>query len=521
MRANAQTAGHTRAELVQKGMDPRKATKASWRLKAPINNDMRWALQQVRYALQRPIAVQCRPPLDQVHLFTDASDQGWGGFTSATANPSPSAESILSQTSRAWSAQERQKPASHREAIGSARAALELSVGLNQVSLVIHSDCRAVVAAWQKGTGKPGLNWPILQVKKVLIQRGVVPSSQWVEGCKNSMADLLSRKIDHQSYQLLPHIFQSVQKKLGIQMSVDAFASQQNHQLPRWFSVNDDALQKDWAVETPWLNPPWHLIPAVLRKIQEEKVQGVICVPKWPRKWWWAQLMELKVGQPLRIQRSKAVQRAKGRHPTASQVGPLYLPSSGDLSVDMKNLIHMTDVRPTLRLKWAQKMQQQNLAPAALCVKTIRALRRQTKAPRYSVPLPLMGIVQGLQTLVRSRVNLLPLSALLSATAFPTNIIARIAMATFRIIDLLHNHRGRGLLQGAGAVEGGGASYGLTGHFSSLAATARRTLGFGSAARIAQTPNSSALRLRRSRSSGGAANFCSLASRGGHPFCTA
>ena len=45
--------------------------------------------------------------------------------------------------------------------------------------------------------------------------------------------------------------------------------------------------------------PPFSLISRVLQKIQQEKVQGTIIVPKWPTQTWWPVLMRMLVDNPV------------------------------------------------------------------------------------------------------------------------------------------------------------------------------------------------------------------------------
>ena len=53
------------------------------------------------------------------------------------------------------------------------------------------------------------------------------------------------------------------------------FASDFHHQLPRYYAMEDDpvaagkdAFKADWLLDhNPYINPPWHLIPKVLKKL--------------------------------------------------------------------------------------------------------------------------------------------------------------------------------------------------------------------------------------------------------------
>ena len=85
-----------------------------------------------------------------------------------------------------------------------------------------------------------------------------------------------------------PKIFASAKKTLRFKPSCDLFASASHHQLPRYFAPTSDALAagKDafsicWQQEaTPYINPPWSLIPDVLKKIQTDRVKCMFVCPK-------------------------------------------------------------------------------------------------------------------------------------------------------------------------------------------------------------------------------------------------
>jgi hypothetical protein len=49
---------------------------------------------------------------------------------------------------------------------------------------------------------------------------------------------------------------------------IDAFASPHNNLLPLFWTEREDALQQGWLRDSPlWMNPPFYLLMAVLRKL--------------------------------------------------------------------------------------------------------------------------------------------------------------------------------------------------------------------------------------------------------------
>ena len=82
-------------------------------------------------------------------------------------------------------------------------------------------------------------------------------------------------------------------------------ASVSNAQLPQWVSVEEDWFRQDLRNINPgWLNPPHHLIPHVLARMQRESpdVRAILLVPHIPNAVWWNLLRPLmSVGSSLMI----------------------------------------------------------------------------------------------------------------------------------------------------------------------------------------------------------------------------
>ena len=96
--------------------------------------------------------------------------------------------------------------------------------------------------------------------------------------------------MDKEQVLLDPRIFRLAIKELKFKPSADMFASATHHQLPRYYSKENDpqavgqnALAFPWQAEfRPYVNPPWSLISTVLRKIHREGVRAMVVTPEWP-----------------------------------------------------------------------------------------------------------------------------------------------------------------------------------------------------------------------------------------------
>ena len=121
----------------------------------------------------------------------------------------------------------------------------------------------------------------------------------FVPGVENVLADTASRhQILRVEFKLLESIFDHLNSVWG-PFTVDAFATQMNRQLPRfWSQHNDDqaeakdALRQNWSKEGLYLNPPYVLLPRILNRLREFKVKNaVVIAPLWPTQAWFPVLL--------------------------------------------------------------------------------------------------------------------------------------------------------------------------------------------------------------------------------------
>ena len=107
--------------------------------------------------------------------------------------------------------------------------------------------------------------------------------------------------MDKEQVLLDPLIFRRAIKELKYKPSADLFASATHHQLPRYYSKEDDsravstdALEFPWQAEnSPYVNPPWSLISTALRKIHREGVRAMVVTPEWPNAAWYPLLRKM------------------------------------------------------------------------------------------------------------------------------------------------------------------------------------------------------------------------------------
>jgi hypothetical protein len=78
---------------------------------------------------------------------------------------------------------------------------------------------------------------------------------------------------------------------------------------PRAEAVN--CFAQDWSGENNYVAPPFALIPAILRHVQQCKAETTtIVVPMWTSAWWWPRLLRMTTAPPLQLRTAKGVFRA-------------------------------------------------------------------------------------------------------------------------------------------------------------------------------------------------------------------
>ena len=126
-------------------------------------------------------------------------------------------------------------------------------------------------------------------------------SVDWVPRSLNEAADELSKTPDPDDWTVQDRICLLINKTCG-PFSIDCFASNLSHKLPRFFSkywcegtYGIDAFSYSWAGEFAWLVPPPYLIAKVIGHCKLTHARGVLIAPKWPSAPFWP-LLSAPVG---------------------------------------------------------------------------------------------------------------------------------------------------------------------------------------------------------------------------------
>jgi hypothetical protein len=292
-----------RAQAQSLGLSPHH--QRCWGLSQPKNPEVDRCLRMIRDALLTPVHRVLRPSTShKFTLQTDSSGHGWGAVLIQQ-------DTTLSRYSGFWTKQEARRHITWLEAKASALALGQALDLLPQgCELKLQVDAISTRHAWAKGSKLPHLNDLVVGPKVAAHQKRIFLAPEYLPGVLNTQADWLSRhqeRLDPDNYRLHRSWFHRICRLFRYTPTVDLFASQLNHQLPRYGSWKSDhrslgnAFGLDWSQELAWANPPWALAQRMLKKVQDDRATALVALPVWRTAPWWPLLQTLQVGTPVII----------------------------------------------------------------------------------------------------------------------------------------------------------------------------------------------------------------------------
>ncbi len=146
------------------------------------------------------------------------------------------------------------------------------------------------------------------------IDRSIWVSAAHLPGAQNTVADKKSREFqDETEWMLNKKVFSKLWKYFDTP-EIDLFASRLNSQFPRYVSWKPDpdaeavdALSINWESLKFYAFPPFCMVGRCLRKINADKAEGIVVVPKWPSQSWFPQMLNMLVQEPLRLPKSSTL----------------------------------------------------------------------------------------------------------------------------------------------------------------------------------------------------------------------
>ena len=275
-------------------------TKCSWQdkltLDAPTIADLLWWLESLDGWNGRAFKKQT-PQL--IQLTTDASGKSWGG-------------TIINTPHKAQGFWDQETYLLHSNAKEMLAVLLTLKSLLHIVrgkSIQILSDSVTTCAYINfQGGAIRTLDIIARNIWNLAIRNNFTIQAKHLAGKLNTEADRLSRLSPQYEWYIHPSLFKYIDNIFGPH-TVDRFASILTRQTLRYNSrfwdpetEGIDALhQNNWHQEMNFVNPPFRLLPKVIRLIKQTKAEATVIAPRWPAKIWHQQLIQMAVCHPIKL----------------------------------------------------------------------------------------------------------------------------------------------------------------------------------------------------------------------------
>ena len=257
--------------------------------------DLQWWLDRSNLTPGVPL----ESPMPDFHLYTDASDQGWGASIEGRSS------------SGLWSQAEKVLSINHRELLAVYLAILAFRDLLRGQQVALFSDNTTAVSYLKKlgGTRSATLNSTAQLILRLCEEDKIVLLPQFIAGVLNVKADALSRKnqVLGSEWTLCPQVFRDIRRLWPV--TVDLFATNLNHQLPIYFSpvmdplsAGTDAFLQNWDGLEAYAFPPFAIVHQVILKLRQSNNSSMTLIaPFWPQRAWFPDLLELLVEVPVAL----------------------------------------------------------------------------------------------------------------------------------------------------------------------------------------------------------------------------
>ena len=230
-------------------------------------------------------------------IYTDACDTGWGAVHGDC------------RVGGGWKAEEMGDFINEKELRAILLGLMTLFPEANNQHFLVMSDNTTAVQTINKmGSMSKSCDDIVRLIWQFIIEHECWITTAHIPGIENVDADEESRKdYDNKEWKLITSAFTRCLNAFSVSPCIDMFASRVNYQMKPFVSFGPDpeayhvnAFTLDWQEYTPFYAfPPFPIITRVLRKIAQDKAEGIIIVPNWPNQVWYPKLMRMLTDNPL------------------------------------------------------------------------------------------------------------------------------------------------------------------------------------------------------------------------------
>ena len=218
-------------------------------------------------------------------MFTDASDDGYGGFIWKFLN--------IEVCSQKFTDSEKLISSTHRELLAVKYVLDSFREMWRSQSFQVNEDNASACRILSAGSAKPYLQNIAVDVFNFCSKSNIKLIPQWITREQNELAYYYSRIKNTDNWSNGNDSFRFINNLCG-SFTVDRFADNLNKKLkcfnskifcPGTSHVN--AFTDDWSSGLNWLCPPLSSIGSVIRDLKLCKAKGTLLVPVWPSSYFW------------------------------------------------------------------------------------------------------------------------------------------------------------------------------------------------------------------------------------------
>lgn len=231
-----------------------------------------------------------------IEIFTDSSLTGWGACTKGQ------------KSNGWWSEADKSRHINFLELKAIYLALRCFARSLHSCNILIRCDNTTAVAYINRmgSIQHPELHYLTKNIWQWCETRNLFLVATYINTHENWEADFESRKAPSETeWALSPKAFLQIIKKFG-KPEIDLFASSANNKCQKFVSWHPDpnsaavdAFTLNWHNLYFYSFPPFSLILRTIRKIINDRAEGIIVVPWWPAQPWFPLFLKYKINDQI------------------------------------------------------------------------------------------------------------------------------------------------------------------------------------------------------------------------------
>lgn len=287
--------------------------KQSWESLIQLDEDARKELTWWHQSIKTWSSTALELKTPSIVMATDASKTGWG----ATLEGCRSAQGFFPPEIQIRSS-------NYRELWAIYLAICDFKKELTDQSILLRTD-NTTSMYYINGQGGP--HKPLNAITKLIFwalkEINASITVLHIPGKENHAPDALSRLNPITEWKISSDIFRELDTTWG-PYTIDRFSTARNRTTKRYNSrfhepeaEATDALLQDWSRDNNWINPPFRMIPQIVRKLRTARAAATLIAPIWPSSPWFPAL--LKIASDVRIFPAHSLTDEEGAEPRKNQ----------------------------------------------------------------------------------------------------------------------------------------------------------------------------------------------------------